>query len=412
MISISHAPNTTSAQQRLATTWLMPWRWHRWKNGPRVTELETVMRELHGAADAVSFSTGREALLAALQACEIGTGDEVLIQAYTCLVVPNAVMWSGAVPVYVDIDETLNIDPSRLEERITRKTKAIIVQHTFGTPAHLDRIQAICQRHGLKLIEDCAHALGAKYKGALVGTFGDAAIFSFGRDKVVSAVSGGMAITRSIPVAERLRSLQSGAAHRSRSWIRQNLTHPLIVPAAARLMGRIKVGEILLQIAQALRLLNRVYTPAEKISVQPHQPFHRLPNAMAALALQQIQDHLSNFHQQRRAAALNYRDFCRQHGIKQQEKPEDSDPAYLRFACFLPNPAQVISRVKTTGYLLGDWYNSVLVPSAQRDEDVKYVRGSCPKAESYARQSLNLPTHHKLTPKHQQKLLQRLQQLL
>ena len=93
--------------------------------------------------------------------------------------------------MYVDIDHTtLNIDPDLIEQAITPNTKAILVQHTFGCVAELDRVIDICQRHNLKLIEDCAHALGASYKGQSVGTYGDMAIYSFGRDKVITSCNG------------------------------------------------------------------------------------------------------------------------------------------------------------------------------------------------------------------------------
>ena len=120
----------------------------------------------------------------------IGEGDEVLVQAFTCVAVPNSVLWAQATPVYADIDATLNIDPIDVEKKITNRTKAIIVQHTFGIPADMDALVALAKKHNILLIEDCAHSLGATYKGKKVGTFGDAAFFSFGRDKVVSSVFG------------------------------------------------------------------------------------------------------------------------------------------------------------------------------------------------------------------------------
>ena len=128
-----------------------------------------------------------------IKSFDITYGDEVIVQAFTCLAVPEVVIWCGAKPVYLDIDESLNLDIRLLEKSISSKTRIIIVQHTFGIPAKIDMIKKIAQKHNIILIEDCAHSLGAKYNSQKIGTFGDAAFFSFGRDKVISSVFGGLA---------------------------------------------------------------------------------------------------------------------------------------------------------------------------------------------------------------------------
>lgn len=412
MISISHAPNTNTAQRRLAWRLLLPWHWSQWGSGQAVAELEQEMKARHQSQAAFAFSTGREALQAVLQACGIGAGDEVIIQAYTCIVVPNAIRWLGARPIYVDVDGTLNIDPALIEQKISPKTKAIIVQHTFGTPADLSRIQALCNKHDLLLIEDCAHALGATSGGKLVGTFGQAAIYSFGRDKIISSVSGGMAITSSQAIADALQIIQQGAAHRPRFWIKQNLLHPIIVPLCVRWMGRLKLGEIFLTLAQRMRLLNRVYTPTEKQSMPPTVPYHKMPNSLALLALQQLKEHLENFNQHRRMLATTYIDFCLKQGMKFQQAYDNTEAVFLRFTCFVQDPAQIIQSMKTRGYLLGDWYHSVIMPQPEHYVQAGYLAGSCPKAEEFAKRSLNLPTHLKMTERIQENLLSQLEQSL
>ncbi len=191
-ITISLSPNTEADDVFLAVkTIIQPLLW---KTGKATSDAEQWFRNYFSVEQAVSFNSGRSALLAILKAFGIGEGDEVLVQAFTCVAVPNSVLWAGAKPVFVDIDATLNMDPKDAEKKITKNTKALIVQHTFGVPAQMDKIIALAKKHHLILIEDCAHALGATYKGKKVGTFGDAAFFSFGRDKVVSSVFGGMAI--------------------------------------------------------------------------------------------------------------------------------------------------------------------------------------------------------------------------
>src|SRR3989344_7854503 len=198
-ISISLSPNTEADDILLAFKQLVqPWRWNKKKD---VELLERAFAKRLGVKHAVAFNSGRSALLAILSALEgdpsfakASEGKEVLLQAFTCNAVPNPVIWAGLKPVYVDCrEDDFNIDPVDLERKVTPRSKVVIVQHTFGLPADMDRIVEICKRRNLILVEACAHALGATYRGKKVGTFGKAAFFSFSRDKVISCVYGGMA---------------------------------------------------------------------------------------------------------------------------------------------------------------------------------------------------------------------------
>jgi hypothetical protein len=154
------------------------------------------------------FFKGRIALYAILKAIGIKSGGEVIIPGFTCVVVPNAIIYVGAKPVYVDIDlETYNIDPNKIKEKVTEKTKAIIAQHTFGIPAEMNEILAIAKKYNLYVIEDSCHAIGFKYKGKEVGTIGDAAFFSSQWSKPVTTGLGGWARINNpdlIPVMERI----------------------------------------------------------------------------------------------------------------------------------------------------------------------------------------------------------------
>mgnify|MGYP002623164870 CR=1 FL=1 len=210
MISISHSPNSTWKQIRQSFAYLiLPWRWNSWVNGSKVNELEVAIGEMHGLSNGIAFSQAREGLLAILKALKIKEGDEVLIQGFTCIVLPNAIISAGAKPIFVDIDkETLSMDTDLIEQKITSRTKALILQHSFGFPADINTVQKICSKHNISLIEDCALSLGAKYSGSLTGTFGDFSFFSFGRDKVLSAVSGGMVLTKSDEMNDKIRQIR------------------------------------------------------------------------------------------------------------------------------------------------------------------------------------------------------------
>lgn len=158
------------------------------------------------SADAFYYYMGRVALHALLKAMGIGRNDRVIQQVFTCSSVAMPVFRVGATPKYVDIDPiTLSLSPTELKAKLTDKTKAIIVQHTYGIPAEIDRIMDIAKKHGLYVIEDCCHALGSKYEGQEVGTFGDAAFYSFGWNKPVAIGMGGAAVVNNPDIRRKLQ---------------------------------------------------------------------------------------------------------------------------------------------------------------------------------------------------------------
>ncbi len=397
MISLSHAPNATAEQQALCRQWLKPWRLTQWRKGSAIGALESWFAKRYNVPDAVGFSTGREALYAILHAFGIGHGDDVVIQAYTCIVVPHAVLWNCARPVYVDIDRSLNIDVGKVESAITPNTKAVIVQHTFGMPADMNKLMNICKQRGLLLIEDVAHAFGARYQGKELGSFGDAALFSFGRDKAISSTAGGMAIAKDPEIAKRLRAIADASPYPSLLTIKQNLLHPLIVPWCAKRMGKRRLGSVLMLLAQAMRLINRVYTSREIDSKPPTMPTRRLPNAMATLAWQQLQDHHETFLAHRKTLVNFYTQWTSQRRLAQQATTANAEPSWLRFTLFVDHPQTIINAMREQGYQLGDWYKAVIMPKPHDLQLLGYVPGSCPQAEQAARTSLNLPTHIHMT---------------
>jgi len=179
--------------------------------GPNVSELEAEVARYHGVPHAVGVASGTDALLLALRALDIGAGDEVITTPFTFIATAEVLGLLGAIPVFVDIDpQTFNIDAALIEAAITKKTKAIIPVHLFGHPCDMDPILAVAQKAGLKVIEDCAQAFGARYKGRIAGTFGDAGCFSFFPSKNLACYGdGGIVITGDPEVDARLRILRN-----------------------------------------------------------------------------------------------------------------------------------------------------------------------------------------------------------
>lgn len=177
--------------------------------GPRVAEFERVVAEYVGVRYAVACSSCTTALHLALLVMGIGPGDEVVVPSLSYIATANVVRHAGALPVFAEIDPlTFNLDPADVERRITPRTKAIMIVHQIGLPADIDRFLEIGHRHNVKIFEDAACALGARYKGRPIGADTEMACFSFHPRKVISTGDGGMVITNNEQYASQMRLLR------------------------------------------------------------------------------------------------------------------------------------------------------------------------------------------------------------
>ncbi len=174
--------------------------------GPKVDEFEQAFAGTVGAKESVAVSSGTAALHAAMHALGIGPGDEIIVPAMTFAATANCVVFQGATPVFSDVDpETLLIDPDRVKDRITSRTKAIIAVDYAGHPADYDGLQAIANDHGIALAADACHALGAFYKSRPVGSLADLSTFSFHPVKHITTAEGGMITTDDPHLAQKMR---------------------------------------------------------------------------------------------------------------------------------------------------------------------------------------------------------------
>lgn len=182
----------------------------------RTRALEKIFADYVGAKYAVATTSGTMALALALMALRVGHGDEVIVPDFTFVATANAVKLTGATPVLADIKrEDLTIDPSKIEKNMSDKTKAIIPVHFNGRPADMDRINQISKKHGLYVVEDCCQALGSRWKGRHLGTFSDIGCFSLTTTKIVTTGQGGMMVTDSSELYERMARLKDhGRAER------------------------------------------------------------------------------------------------------------------------------------------------------------------------------------------------------
>lgn len=189
-------------------------------NGKYVTEFENKFAEFCEVDHAITCANGTVALHLPLLAYDVGPEDEIIIPTFTYIATANAVKYCGATPVLVDCEpDTWNIDPQKIEEKITSKTKGIIVVHLYGHPADMDPIMEIAKKYNLFVIEDAAEAHGALYKDKVVGSIGDVGTFSFFGNKVISTGEGGMITTNDTKLTEKMRLLRGqGMSPDRRYW--------------------------------------------------------------------------------------------------------------------------------------------------------------------------------------------------
>ncbi|MFH0856895.1 MAG: DegT/DnrJ/EryC1/StrS family aminotransferase, partial [bacterium] len=390
------------------------------------------------------------ALYYALRVAGAGVGDEVIIQAYTCVTVPNAVLATGAKPIYCDVDESLNLDPQEVGKKITNKTKAIIVQHTFGNPEKIEEIREVCgnnthpnpplkgegNKGRIILIEDCAHSLGARYNGRLVGTFGDISMFSFGRDKVISSVNGGMLCVNNEALMSKHTphpSQEGNLRFPSFVIIARNLMYPIIAQISLKWYNKRSIGKVIMYVSKKLRLFPLILSDQEKNGMAIISPsseeggrgrfskvgtgnlncagenptptlpskgreariskFYKMPNVLSFLFLRQFKK-IDKYNAHRCKIAKYYNEALAGSKFKLPEIWNKSEPVYLRYTIFTDQAVKIIKEAKQKGIYLGDWYRQVIAPKGVNFRSVGYEQHKCSKAEKYAEMTVNLPNHY------------------
>jgi perosamine synthetase len=188
--------------------------------GPTIDRFEEAFAEAVGAPYAAAVSSGTAGLHLLCVTAGVGPGDEVVTSPYSFVASANCAIYEGATPVFADIDpSTLNLDPAAVEAAVTERTRAVIAVDIYGYPCELDELRAICDRHGLALIEDACEALGARYRRELIGSQGPPAVFAFYPNKQITTGEGGMVTTHSEEEWRRLRSLRNQGRADSGGWL-------------------------------------------------------------------------------------------------------------------------------------------------------------------------------------------------
>ena len=230
-------------------------------SGPKVRRFEEEIERYTGARHAVALGACTHALHLALRVLGVGAGDEVITSPFTFAATANAIVSVGARPIFADIEEeTCNIDPARIEERITERTKGIVPVHYAGHPVRLSEIHEIARRHGLFVVEDAAHAFGSAYRGRKIGTLSDLTCFSFYATKNITTIEGGAVTTHREDLAARIRTLAHQGLSRT-AWERHGAEgawrYAVFEPGFKFSMSDVSAALGLVQLGRIERLLRR-----------------------------------------------------------------------------------------------------------------------------------------------------------
>jgi dTDP-4-amino-4,6-dideoxygalactose transaminase len=366
--------------------------------GKEAEAFEKMLSRYLGAKHCVSFGRGRVALYAILKAIGIGAKDEVILPAYTCFVVPNAVHFCESRPVYVDIDPlTFNIDVEKVKEKMTPQTKAIIPHHLFGQPADMKPLCELAEKAGVPVVEDCAQSLGAAYNGRKVGTIGDVAFFSFDYSKCITTGQGGMAVTNSCEIAEKLRAIRDGFPFPPKTYVYSTVltlirgTY-LLEPSSS--LTRTLIGEIVhkyVTVASDFRYF--IHEKAQ--STMPSSHAFCMPNALAKIGVFQLQ-RLNSFNEERREIARRYNELLEGLGVSAVQEIPNIDHVFLRYALSTKSGQEFRRFLRHYQIVPGNWFDYVVHPYPVQRETLGYQAGSCPVAENAATTVVNIPNHPKM----------------
>jgi dTDP-4-amino-4,6-dideoxygalactose transaminase len=375
------------------------------RNSEIVSLYEKTFANTIGAYSAHAFWKGRVALYAILKALQIGPGDEVILPAFTCVVVPNAVRFIGAMPVYADISSnSYNIDPEDVVKHITPNTRALIIQHTFGIPADLQRLLKIARDYRLAVIEDCAHALGSTYNGQPLGTFGIAAFFSSQWSKPYTTGLGGIAVTFDAEMAERLEAIlpdfsEPTSVRRNQLYLQYTLYQRLFSPH----LYWLAIG--VLQRLSQYGLFVGSSSRDELNGAMPSDTTWRMSTFQARAGLAQIR-YLSQNLAHRHELTKIYSNHLQARSWRLATPPEHASTIYLRYPIRVANKWNLLREASNNQVELGSWFESVLHPIRKPLERFGYQQGQCLVAERTANEVVNLPTHFRVSRAEAQRIVE------
>jgi perosamine synthetase len=329
--------------------------------GPAGPQFESLLAESVGAPHAAGVSSGTAGLHLCMHLIGVGPGDEVITSPYSFVASANCAIYTGADPVFADIDPgTLNLTPEAVEAAITPKTKAVVAVDIFGYPCELDHLSAICDRHGIALVEDSCEALGAEYRGRRLGSHGHLATWAFYPNKQITTGEGGAVTTASAEEHELLVSLRNQGRLETSSWLQH---------------GRLGFN-------------------------------YRLDDISAALGIGQL-ERLDDILALRREVAARYTELLAGLDVE-LPLPDDADHvrSWFVYIVKLPRGADrdaVMSRMGAKGIATAPYLPSIHLQSYMR-ERYGFSEGMCPVSEDASERTMAIPFHTRLARDDQERV--------
>lgn len=345
--------------------------------GKNVTEFEKEFAKYIGVKHAISVGNGTDALIITLKALGIKEGDEVITSTFTYFASAECISAVGATPVFVDVEkDTFNIDPAKIEEKITSKTKAIIPVHIFGQSADMDPINELAKKYNLKVVEDACQAVGAKYKGKMIGTLGDAACFSFFPTKNLScAGDGGMIVTDDddiATIATALRTHGSGETGQKAFHLLNNIDEEV---------ESSKEGD------------DTVYNPLKYYNYLVG--YNSRLDAIQAAILRVKLPHLNTWNAGRRRVAEIYNKEFKNSNVVAPTVRDENEMIYHQYVLQCDNRDDMLTKLKEKGIATGVYY-PVPLHLQKVYKNLGYKEGDMPVAEYLSHRTFAIPVYPEL----------------
>lgn len=354
--------------------------------------LESEFKIRYNTHQVFSFMSARSALYFLLKNLNFKKQSNILVCGFTCEVVPAAIIYAGYIPKYLDINlDTLGIDKNIFLQTNLSNTKAVIIQHTFGISGIYDEILDYCKNNNIFIIEDCSLAIFSKRNNILLGSFGDAAIFSFEISKTINAIRGGVLIINNtkldysidyslIPITPFLARIQLFLQVLFSYILYNNYFHI--------------VTKYFLYILYKIKLFRKSTSDLEYLVIMPKNYINKMPFFLKKFILSQLK---------REIKIVNKNSIIKNYYLSNINKnfiyPNSiTNSNYLiRFPIFVNNKIELISIFKKNGYEIGSWFNSPLSSINLNFYKFHYFSNSCPNSEFISNKIINLPMHNKLT---------------
>ncbi len=360
-----------------------------------ISDYKNLLQQTFNCDHVYTFATGRMGFYAILKALKIKKDDEIIIPSYTCVVVPNAIMYANAKPVYCDINlHDFNIDVNQIEKLITKKTKVIYAQHTFGQMCNIDSIKKIAKKHNLVVIEDVALSLGAKDKKNYAGTIGDFGYFSTDRTKVINTLAGGFVFVNNKQYLNSFQKEYQNIQYLSNSFTKKLaitfLIDFIILHPNFYWFGKF-LNPILRKMGIVSYFLDEQKHSKKEITDYPYPA--KLSSIFAKIGISQINNLNLNL-TYRKKVAKYYNDILK---IYPNSYIESKKNVFLRYSFLIKN-RDYWEKKFSSKIDLSIWFKTIAEGKKSNFEKIHYTPNQNKNSEFATKHIFNLPTHQKIDP--------------